>query len=62
MSTKKSTGTGRKWECPSCHFVVHEADVKHSAVTCNRSVKCRRGGSGTPMKLIPAPPEPKDKK
>lgn len=49
--------TGRKWECPKCKFVIKEAAVKHSAVTCNRTQGCRNKGSGTAMTLIPAPEE-----
>jgi hypothetical protein len=49
--------TGRKWECPTCKFVVKEAAVEHSAVTCNRTQKCRNRGNGTAMTMIPAPKE-----
>ena len=55
MATKKpETITGRSWKCPKCNYVIKEAAVHHSAVTCNRTQSCRNKGHGTSMVLVEA--------
>ena len=52
MTKAKETNTGRSWQCPKCEYVVREATIKYSALTCNRTLKCKHG-NGTVMKLVP---------
>lgn len=47
---RKETVTGRAWVCPKCGFVLKEAAVEYTQVSCTRTLKCKHGGS-TAMKL-----------
>lgn len=50
MARKEET-TGRTWVCPRCGFLLPEASVEYTQVSCSRTLKCKHGGGATAMKL-----------